>query len=262
MKAHLFSKGFAFPLDILSAEECRILLSRIESLERYGCDFSKEFHYQLHVAFDWFFDLCFHPRLLQILNYLFDTEYVLWNTAIFMREPASQDLMLPHQDSFGDGLLTQEKYTLYLTLTDHYKEKGGLYFYPESHKSGRLNHKVSENSNNIHGDRRIVCVDFSNINRAFLSLAPGQASIHHMDTVHGSAENKTSERRVSLAFRFISVETKIRGESQFGVYYKSQRNPSIRSTLRPCSDFKKNYKVYQKSTDLLRENYLFNNFLC
>ena len=62
-----------------------------------------------------------------------------------------------------------------------------------------------------------------------MPLGPGEISLHHVRLVHGSAPNRTDDRRIGVAVRYIAPHVKqdladkdsawlVRGEDRFGYF--------------------------------------------
>ena len=141
--------------------------------------------------------------------------------------------------------------------------KGGVPKYPQSevyidnygisgdYHSGKFNkHKKNQESNT----RPITIVAFEVLeeinNLLSINLKPGEFSIHHVNTVHGSGINKSNKHRIGFAVRYISSDTKhlIEKKGDSAIHVCGKKNSYFSDESRPNKSFSDEaIKIYQKS---------------
>jgi ectoine hydroxylase-related dioxygenase (phytanoyl-CoA dioxygenase family) len=216
----LRTEGYLYPVNILSIDTANEIKEQILTL------YEKKslFKYQSHLFYKWLYDLCYNKNLISVFKQVVGENPVLWNTAIFIKGPNDDAEMSPHQDTVYDGVISDSKYTVYLAITDNNQSSGSLYFYEKSHMLGDLEH-IEYNINNMHGSKLAVNFDVSHLNKKFVSLLPGQASIHNMRTIHGSFKNYNNDYRISIGFRITNNLAEFVGDTHHGIIYeKSPKN--------------------------------------
>ena len=130
---------------------------------------------------------------------------------IFAKEPGDGALTTWHQDSTFVALQPPEGLTLWLALTPSRPESGAVEFLPGSHAAGQRPHARGRG-----GPRNMLLAgqeaELSPADAAaaarggvIASLAPGEASLHHLLTVHRSGANASASRRVGIALRYMTA---------------------------------------------------------
>jgi ectoine hydroxylase-related dioxygenase (phytanoyl-CoA dioxygenase family) len=92
----------------------------------------------------------------------------------------------------------------FIVLDDTTVENGCMRVIPKSHKFGQLKH-TDENGNlllHVNDDRFIE----SRYEASDLILGPGDASIHHVLTVHGSYPNRSIHPRCAIIYEFRAAD--------------------------------------------------------
>ena len=112
---------------------------------------------------------------------------------------------------------------------------GCMMFMPESH-NGQLEHVDTFDKNNLLSRGQEIAVKVDESKGVAVELEPGQASLHHVLLAHGSAPNKSADRRIGFAIRYIPTHVKqavgardsatlVRGEDRFG-HFAADPRPS------------------------------------
>jgi len=112
-----------------------------------------------------------------------------------------------------------------VALTESNAANGGLQVLPGSHAGPDLRHTETYAANNMLA--RGQTLEIQDESQAVtISLAPGEFSLHHERTAHGSKPNTTDTRRIGFAFFYIPTHAYcpagrraallVRGEDKFG----------------------------------------------
>ncbi len=82
-----------------------------------------------------------------------------------------------------------------------------------------------------------------------VELKPGEYSIHHVNTVHGSGVNKSNNYRIGFAIRYVSSDTHHKEvQKDRAIYICGKKNPFYIEEKRPVKDFDENsVNEYKKS---------------
>ena len=100
-------------------------------------------------------------------------------------------------------------------------------FVPGSHKKQLVALKDTFDENNLLTRGQEIAVEVDDTDGADVVLKTGQASLHHGHLFHASGPNKTDDRRIGTAIRYIkpsmkqrtgdkSLVTQVSGEDKFG----------------------------------------------
>jgi phytanoyl-CoA hydroxylase len=98
-----------------------------------------------------------------------------------------------HQDLIYDKKNDSSQIVCWTSVTHSDPDNGGLFIFPESHKSGLIPHEKSELYSR---DLRTVGVEPEKSTP--LTLSKGQIVVLHPLVIHGSSDNKTEEDRIAL----------------------------------------------------------------
>jgi phytanoyl-CoA dioxygenase PhyH len=214
--------GFLHSVPILSEDEvahyraqveqtCRAIGGRIARLN------------SLHLFFRWAWDLSTHPRVLDCLEELLGPNIVLKSTRIFYKHGRSASYVGWHQDGITESLKDGRAPAIWLGLTSATVENGCLRVVPGSHRLGLLQHESNpeieplpgsaptsvENWFRAYGDElseRITRVPKELSPPFDLVMRPGEMSIHHPVTLHGSNPNLSNEPRIGLSASYSAPE--------------------------------------------------------
>lgn len=164
-------------------------------------------YFKSHMILPWLVDLAKTPGVANAVTRVLGPDFLLWNSFIPVKAPDSQGHFAWHQDATYwhltpvDGVMT-----IWLALSHVSAENGGMRFIPGSHHQGQLRHEMTLDSKSMlrRGQQVIEAVDESAA--VTCRLQPGEASIHHPLTLHGSAGNKSDQWRLAVAFNFISAD--------------------------------------------------------
>ena len=81
------TKGYHFPIDVLSPAEVAGFRSALESYEHQsGGPISGAMRHRSHVLFTWVNDLIRHPRILDAVEDVLGPNLFCWNTSFFVKE--------------------------------------------------------------------------------------------------------------------------------------------------------------------------------
>ena len=194
-------EGFLAPVDVMSEDEATDYLRRFEAAEAaYPAELNGENRNNPHLSLCLFDELVHHPRILDAVEDLVGEVYALWGSVLFVKEPQTSHYVSWHQDATYMGLEPHEFVTPWLALTPSNREMGCMSMIPGSHRNDIRTHQDTFHEDNIlTRGQQIDDVDESQA--VDLILKPGQMSLHHARTVHGSRPNRSKRRRVGYAIQ-------------------------------------------------------------
>ena len=146
------------------------------------------------------------PRLLSLIRSLVHGEPVLVGIETF-NKPARVGSGVPyHQDNSYFCQEPPDMLTVWIAIDPVTEANGPVYFIKGSHELGVLPAKASGVRGNSIGMATAPSTPLAEQFCALLS--PGDATIHHCNTIHHSAPNTTSQSRLGLLFVFRGSHTK------------------------------------------------------
>ena len=207
-------RGYHFPVDALSANEVADFRRKLEDYEAAsGGPIKAEMRHRSHVLFSWIDEMVRHPRILDAMEDLLGPNILCWNTSFFIKEAHDPGFVSWHQDATYWGLEPDDVVTAWVAFTDATPENGYMQFIPGSHKTAQLPHVDTFHKDNLLSRGQEIAVEVDKSKGVGIALKAGEMSLHHIKLVHGSEPNRTNDRRIGLAIRYIPTyvkQTKVR----------------------------------------------------
>jgi len=200
--------GYHFPIDILSEDEAREYRGRLEAYEmRSGGPLKGEFRHKPHLLFTGLNELVRHPRILDAVEDVLGPNLLCWNSSFFIKEANDSGFVSWHQDATYWGLSSPDVSTIWLAFTPASELNGCMKFIPGSHKI-QVAHRDTFHKDNLLTRGQEIAVEVDESQAVLAQLKPGQASIHHVLLFHGSAPNRSGDRRIGFAIRYIPTHVR------------------------------------------------------
>jgi ectoine hydroxylase-related dioxygenase (phytanoyl-CoA dioxygenase family) len=228
--------GYHFPIDILSAAETAELRCRLEAHEAAsGGPIQGDRRHKAHLYLTWLNDLIRHPRILDAVEDVLGPNLLCWSTSFFIKEAADPGFVSWHQDATYWGLSSPDVMTVWLAFTPANLVNGCMMFMPGSHAQ-QLEHRDTFDKHNLLSRGQEIAVKVDESKGVPAILEPGQASLHHVLLAHGSAPNRSDDRRIGFAIRYIPTHvrqavgakdsaTLVRGVDSYG-HFEPEPRPS------------------------------------
>jgi len=216
--------GFISGISVMDETTAQQHRTKLESAERqHG-----KLHYmtKIHTLLNSPYELSTLPHVLDIVEQLIGPDILLFNTTYIIKEPQTQSCVSWHQDLTYWGLSHDDQVTMWLALSPADELSGCMKMIPGSHTNGRMHHHLTDDENNVLLQGQTV-TDIDETIAVSCALKPGEASFHHGWTLHASAPNCSSDRRIGLNVQFIAPHVRqtkhdldtailVRGKDQYG----------------------------------------------
>lgn len=206
--------GFLFPLRVITTGQAAHYLASLEGHEaRARQPLQGNMRHKTHLLFTWVDELAHNSNILDAVADVIGPNILLWNTNFFIKEATNPGFVSWHQDSTYWGLDPDEVVTAWVALTDATPDNGYMQFLPGSHKSDQLPHLDTFHRDNLLSRGQEIAVEVDTSKAVGVGLKAGEMSLHHIKLVHGSAPNRSGDRRVGMALRYIPThvrQTKLR----------------------------------------------------
>lgn len=203
------ANGFIACTRLVPAADAREACRELERfVVRYGDHpkFADWCYFKSHMILPWLTNLATAPGVVDAVTGILGPDVLLWNSFIPLKPPGSQGHFAWHQDATYWHLEpVEEMVTVWLALNDVSPANGSMSFMPGSHTRGHLPHEMTKNEKSMlrRGQRVLDAVDDSNA--VSCTLEPGEASLHHPFTLHGSAGNRSDRWRYAVALNYVSA---------------------------------------------------------
>ena len=205
-----WSDGFACPLPAIPAEDAAAWRAELETVERdwLAADLPHPLNtykrVNAHIVLPLAARIGTDPRLLDLVEPILGPDIMVYGVEFFIKEPQTKAIVSMHQDltywGLGaiDGLVT-----LWVALSPATRASGCMDFVAGSHKNAILPHDDTFDENNLLSRGQEIRVDVADEEKHAAELAPGQVSLHHGLTIHGSGPNVTDDRRIAAVVRYV-----------------------------------------------------------
>jgi ectoine hydroxylase-related dioxygenase (phytanoyl-CoA dioxygenase family) len=238
-------QGYLFPISVFDTQEAaqmRAELERIES-EWNAAELPRSVktykRVNAHAVMPFAYDLAQRAELLDVVEGILGPNILIYGVEFFIKEPKTPHYVSMHQDLTYWGLGdTQKMVTAWLALSPATVESGCMEFVRASHKLAIQPHKDTFAEDNLLSRGQEVEVTVAESERTAIELAPGQMSLHHGMTIHGSGPNNSNDRRIGVVIRYMSTDVKpqneapdyavlARGEYAFDAFHPIPRPASL-----------------------------------
>ena len=199
--------GLIARLDILTPREAGQARDKLEAfIDTHGDDprYGEWTYFKSHLALRWVAELAAHPVLLDHVEALIGPDILLWNSFIPAKPPASPAHFGWHQDATYWPIGPMENVvTFWLSLSHVSRANGGMRMIRGSHHRGQLAHQSSDDDSSMLRRSQAVEERVDETHAIEINLRPGQASVHHPLTLHGSDGNPSEGWRYAIGFNFV-----------------------------------------------------------
>lgn len=150
-----------------------------------------------------FLDLARDGGIVDMVADVIGPDVILWGCQIFCK-PGGDGMEVPwHQDGQYWPIRPLATCTVWVALDPSTRENGCLRVIPGSHRDKVLHPHLTENRTDIVLTQRAVDGTFDEKAAVDIELEPGQMSLHDIYMVHGSAPNRSTQRRAGVAIRYM-----------------------------------------------------------
>jgi ectoine hydroxylase-related dioxygenase (phytanoyl-CoA dioxygenase family) len=219
--------GYYFPVPALTDAEVARYRSCLEQHEaKTGAPLQGNWRHKAHLLFTWVDELVHHPKILDAAEDVLGPNLLCWTTNFFIKEANSPGFVSWHQDAFYWGLSKDDVMTAWVALSPANLESGCMKFVPGSQTQDHIQHVDTFHKDNLLSRGQEIAVKVDGEKTVDCILKPGEMSLHHVKVVHGSEPNRSNDRRIGLAIRYIPTDLKqlkvrdsatlVRGVDQYG----------------------------------------------
>ena len=206
--------GYFSPVRVMSADEARKYRDALEAHEaKTGQPLQGNWRHKIHLLFTWADELVHHPKILDAVEDVIGPDILCWTTNFFIKEKSDPGFVSWHQDSTYWGLDPDEVITAWVAFTEVTPENGYMQVIPGSHTVDQLPHVDTFHKDNLLSRGQEISVEVDKSKAAGLAMHAGEMSLHHIKLVHGSEPNRSADRRIGFAIRYIPTyvrQTKVR----------------------------------------------------
>ena len=228
--AQFRDQGYLAPLNAIAPTEAAAVREQIEhhiAGDRGVSNGLSSLRTKAHLSCPGLMAVVRRPAILDVVASLIGPDLLCRSASVFLKEPGDSAYVAWHQDAAYWNLEPDDVVTAWVAISDSTLANGALEVIPGSHRLDILAHGPSNDPANQlhHGQKILGALDLA---RAVpLVLRAGAMSVHHVRLVHGSPRNRSTERRLGLAIRYVAAHVRkigarrdsailVRGTDRFG----------------------------------------------
>lgn len=248
--------GFVFPIQVIDADQAEKWRGELEALEAEWLDrdlpqpFNTYKRVNSHVVMPLAYEIGSYPAILDAVEGVLGPDVMIYAVEFFIKEPKTTAIVSMHQDLTYWGLgATEGLTTAWLALSPATKASGCMDFVGGSHKNEILPHEDTFSDNNLLSRGQEVRVDVAEEDKTAIVLAPGQMSLHHGLTIHGSGPNTSDDRRIGAVVRYVRPDVMQQvGETDHAVLVRGEdRYGNFQPVPKPTSPFSpESLEIYEE----------------
>jgi len=204
-------QGYLLPLDLFSPQEALNYRKEVENLETQYKDgvgeypLNQFFRINGQIVIPLLAQIAQTPKLLDAVEDILGPDLLIWSCELFIKEAGTDKTVSWHQDLTYWGMgETDDEITAWIAFSDVSKEAGCMRFIPGSHKQKIVPHYDTFNEDNLLSRGQEIAVNVDENDAVYDELKPGQMSLHHGRLFHASGPNKSNDRRIGMAIRFVT----------------------------------------------------------
>lgn len=220
--------GFVAPVAALTPAQAAAYRRRFEAYETQNdgwYELSKG--QKLYLIQTWAAELSAMPTVLDAVEDVLGPDLMVWGLSLFVKDAGAPGYVTWHQDSTYWGLSAPKVATAWIALSPASLEAGCMKMLPGSHKLDQRPHRDTLAADNLLTRGQEIAMTVDEADAAHCPLAPGELSLHHVRTVHASDPNRSQDRRIGVAVRYITPDVRqingaqdsawlVRGEDRYG----------------------------------------------
>ena len=235
--------GFYFPVPVMSEAQAaayRVELEKAEAMVRDRPDGRRYFREYANVALGFVDEITRSPAVTAPVAAILGEDLLVMACSFFIKEPKTTSYVSWHQDLHYWGLEGDDEVTAWVALSPATPESGCMRFVAGSHRE-IVDHRDTFNADNLLTRGQEIAVEVDDADAVDVVLRPGEMSLHHGRVFHASEPNRSDDRRIGLAIRYVPARM------------KQMAGASLCATLVRGQDRHGNFHLVEGGTGLLTE---------
>ena len=201
-------QGCLSPIRVLSAEVAADYRRRLESAEAADGEVRQMLRHKPHLVLTFLDQLARHPAVLDAVEGVIGPNILCWASSFFTKEPHTTDYVSWHQDLTYWGLEPADIITAWIALSPSMPESGCMRVVLGTHTEEVAPHKDTFAEHNMLSRGQEIAVEVDEDHAVDVVLQPGEMSLHLVKLVHGSNPNRSADRRIGFAVRYLPTHVR------------------------------------------------------
>ena len=231
--------GVCFPIRVMTADAAAKLRAQLEAAEsKVGGSISGNLRHKSHLVFTWLDELVRLPSILDAVEDLLGPDLMVWSSNLFVKDAHDPSFVSWHQDSTYWGLSEPLAMTAWVAFTASTPESGCLRVSSGTHLTDQMPHVDNPAAHNLLTRGQEIAMTIDERTAIDVVLAPGEMSVHHVRAAHGSEPNRSNDRRIGFAIRYVPARVRQLAGRDFATLVRGQDTYGhFEPEPRPATDF-------------------------
>lgn len=193
-------EGYIAPIDALTKEQALAARKEIEIIEKeMPNEINKSGRYNVHLISPKLDEIVHNSKVLDAVEKIIGRDILVCSTTLFIKDPKQCGFVSYHQDAKYIGLEPHNWVSVWIAITDSYKENGCMRMWPGSHLEVKDHDQKFDEDNLLTRGQTVEGVPENEVKP--VELKAGQVSLHHPRIIHGSGINKSNDRRIGFVIQ-------------------------------------------------------------
>lgn len=247
--------GFTPAIPVISRQQAIEYRIQLESIEATVGPLLGGRRLKCHLLYSWVADLIRTPSVYEPVREILGPDIMCWGTDLWVKEANSEKFVSWHQDSEYWGIDSDHLITAWVALSPATVESGCMRMLPGSHKQPGMQHTDTFQEDNLL-TRGQTIFDVNEDMAVNIEVDTGEAVYFAYRIAHASHPNRSDDRRIGVAIRYITPEarqtksdwdtaTLICGEDRYG-HFVQEPKPSVDFDLVAVEFHKKSNENYRQ----------------
>ena len=240
-KEAYWNDGYLFPINVANEAQSNNWRNSLEKIEQdwlhNGLKLPLNTYKRVNaqVVMPLACEIGLHAPILDAVEGILGPDVMLYSVEFLTKEAHTKHVVTMHQDLAYWGMGDMDNIlTAWLALSPATTASGCMDFVCGSHKNEILAHEDSFDEHNLLSRGQEIKVDVANSDKVSVELNPGSISLHHGLTIHGSGPNKSDDRRIGVAIRYVSAKMrKAGGVKDYAISARGTYNNNSFTTYNP-----------------------------
>ena len=240
-KEAYWNDGYLFPISVANASQSNNWRNSLEKIEQDWLDNGLKLPLNTYkrvnaqVVMPLACEIGLHAPILDAVEGILGPDVMLYSVEFLTKEAHTKHVVTMHQDLAYWGMGDMDNIlTAWLALSPATTASGCMDFVCGSHRNEILAHEDSFDEHNLLSRGQEIKVDVADSDKVSVELNPGNISLHHGLTIHGSGPNKSDDRRIGVAIRYVSAKMrKAGGVKDYAISARGTYNNNSFTTYNP-----------------------------
>jgi non-heme Fe2+,alpha-ketoglutarate-dependent halogenase len=196
-------QGYLFPIRVFDDATAAAYRAKLEAVEGSDPEMKTALRHKPHLLFTFLDELVRHPRVLDAVGGVIGPNILCWASSFFTKDAHSPGYVSWHQDLTYWGLEPADIVTAWIALSPSTPASGNMRVVPATHGMEVIKHKDTFAEGNMLSRGQEIEVEVDEAKAVDITLQPGEMSLHHVKLIHGSGANRSDDRRIGFAVRYL-----------------------------------------------------------